>query len=107
MNIDGHLLVLVASHIGINNNFELGKYSRLGQERNGCACGAAVAALQYCDNTANQLPTHESLGANPYDYQMSYLISEIAKRKHLINDHTNQNDRQAELAKQTYSIAQV
>jgi hypothetical protein len=85
---------------------QLGMYSRLGQDKAGSACGAAVGALNYCCNPKNVLPTDEDLGANPHDYQMRFLIHEIAKVKDEINRHTDSNQRQAALALQTYRIAE-
>ena len=85
----------------------MGKFTRLGQQRDGTACGAACGALSFCSDCNNTLPTNESLGANPADYQMQYLISKIAEVKDTILSKEDENARQAELAKQTYLIAQV
>ena len=100
------MFILIGSHIGISNSCKLGEFSRLGQIKDGAACGAAVGALAYCCDPTKKIPNFESLGANPHDYQMQYLISELSKRKSLITCHTDMNLKQAELAKQTYLIAQ-
>ena len=106
--LDGNLFILIGSHIGISNTGKLGQFSRLGQDRDGTACGAAVGALNYCCSCENaQMPTFESLGENPHDYQMQYLISKVNEKKSIINDQKDENARQAELAKQCYYIAQV
>jgi len=78
----------------------------LGQGNAGSACGAAVGALKYCCDCSNVVPTNEDLGAHPHDYQMLFLIHEIAKVKDTINKHTDENVRQATLALETYKIAQ-
>ena len=104
--LDGNLFILIGSHVGISNSGRLGEFSRLGQVKDGAACGAAVGALAHCCDPTKTVPDFESLGAHPHDYQMQYLISELAKRKELITCHKDHNKKQAELAKQTYLIAQ-
>lgn len=103
---DGNLFILIGSHIGISESFQLGKFSRLGQDRDGTACGAAVGALNYCCDKNNKTPSAEDLGANPDDYQMKFLISELMDKVDVINAAGDENARQAELAKQTYEVAQ-
>lgn len=102
----GNLFILIAPHIGISNSMQLGKYSRKGQERDGAACGAAVGALCHCQ--AHEIPPDaEFLGSHPADYQMQFLISEIAKRQECINCLATENEKQAELTRQVYDIAIV
>lgn len=105
--IGGNLFILIGSHIGISNSFQLGKFSRMGQTCDGTACGAAVHAYDYCNNCANPRPTAEDLGNSPDDYQMKYIISQLYEKIERINGMPDENARQAELAKQTYEIAQV
>jgi len=79
----------------------------MGQSCDGTACGAAVGALNYCCNSANPRPSAEDLGNAPDDYQMKYIISQLYDKIDGINAMPDENGRQAELAKQTYEIAQV
>jgi hypothetical protein len=103
----GNLCILVSSHIGISDSHKLGYFSRAGQQTDGSACGAAIGAWKHCCNPSAALPTAESLGSDPSDYQMQFIISEIAKRIDVINAHEDENNRNAELAKQMYHIAKV
>ena len=84
---DGNLFILIGSHIGISESFNLGKFSRMGQERDGTACGAAVGALNFCCDANNKMPSMEELGECPEDYQMKYLISQLAQRWKLSTLH--------------------
>lgn len=97
---------MIGSHIGISESAHLGKFSRFGKTVDGSACGAAVGALNHCCGD-NAIPDAESLGANPQDYQMQYLIAEISKRKDKINEETDENARQAALSINTYEIAKT
>ena len=100
----GNLFVLQAPHIGISASGELGKYSRDGQHVDGSACGAAVSAFKQCCSDI-AIPSAEDLGKDGSDYQMQYIISEIAKRKESITAKEGDSDaQQAELAMQTYAI---
>lgn len=101
----GNLFILIGSHIGVSDSLQLGKFSRLGQEGDGAACGASVGGLKFCCEKSNKVPDAQDLGSDPDNYQMQYLISEIDKRKDIINAHKDENARQAELAKQTFDIA--
>jgi hypothetical protein len=100
---DGHCFVLMAPHIGISETLKLGKYSRDGQIAEGSACGAAVGALGHCCS-GKEMPC---LGESFDDYQMSYIITEINKRKESILSKTDENERQAELANQTWAIGKT
>ena len=106
MNSGGNLFILFAPHIGICRGCHLGRYSRDGQTHEGTACGAAVAAFQHC-RSGGFIPDAPYLGANPYDYQMQYFISEISKRVQYFNDSKSDNENQAELARQMYNIVKV
>lgn len=79
----------------------------MGQSCDGTACGAAVGALNYCCDAAKPRPSAEDLGNAPDDYQMKFLISQLYDKIDIINSMPDENARQAELAKQTYEIAQV
>lgn len=102
--LGGNLFILFASHIGLSETYKFGQYSRRGQSNEGSACGAAVGALKHCV-ACKPIPTHQSLGANPYDYQMCYLISEVSKKLDTIKTKETENAKQAELAKQMFEIA--
>ena len=43
------------------------------------ACGAACAALSHC-LAGKHIPTCSELGADPFDYQQQYIVSELSKR---------------------------
>jgi hypothetical protein len=60
----------MTAHIGVSEKFKLGQYSRIGQSIDGAACGAACAALKYCIDCNNTIPTPRSIGQDPSDYQM-------------------------------------
>ncbi|KAL7533257.1 hypothetical protein ACHAWF_004428 [Thalassiosira exigua] len=96
----GHCFVLQAPHIGISDNLELGKYSREGQSSAGSACGAAVGAMCHCA-AGSPMP---DLAANTGDYQMNFLIHEIGRRMGALQGITDDNAKQAELARQTSDI---
>jgi hypothetical protein len=99
---DGHCFVLMAPHIGLDNESNLGKYTRDGQL--GCsaaACGAAGGALNHC---CSGLPLPD-MAACPEDYQMSFLMHEIAKRMDVILASKDENTKQAQLARQTHEIS--
>ena len=87
-------------HIGISDDLTLGKYSRDGQLKAGSACGAAVGAMCHCA-AGNPMP---DLSGSPNDYQMSFLIQEIGKRMGALQYITDENAKQAELARQTSDI---
>ena len=100
---DGHCFVLMAPHVGLTADAQVGKYSRLGQSGSaGTACGAAVAALCHCKTPGNEMP---SLLENPNDYQMTYIIHQINQRKAKILQRKTEPEQQAELAKQMWCIA--
>jgi hypothetical protein len=104
----GHAFVFHASHIGISNCLKLGQYTREGQKEDNTACGAAVGALCHC--TANKpIP---NLADSPYDYQQTYLISEIDKCMGAIEESylasgEDENAKQAALARQTHRIGKA
>ena len=96
----GHCFILQAPHIGMSDDLVLGKYSREGQSAAGSACGAAVGAMCHCA-AGNPMP---DLASSPDDYQMNYLIHEIGKRMGSLAHITDENTKQAELARQTSNI---
>jgi hypothetical protein len=105
--LGGKLFILFAPHVGLSDTMQFGHYSRKGQHRDdSTACGAAVGAMRHC-LACKPIPTYESLGANPFDYQMSLLISEVSKRIDLIKDKGTENERNVALAIQMYDIAKV
>jgi hypothetical protein len=74
---NGHAFVLMAPHIGLSLNNELGKFSRYGQTHAGTACGAAVGAYTHVC-AGHPIPDPVT---NVDDRQMAYIIAEIAKRR--------------------------
>lgn len=100
---NGHAFVLMAPHIGLSLDNELGKFSRFRQTNSGAACGAAVGAYAHCcagKAVPNQVESFE-------DSQMAYIIAEIHKRMETIQGagDGDDNSQQAMLARQTYEIA--
>ena len=63
-----------------------------------------MGALNHC-LACKPIPDREHLGDKPFDYQMSYIISEISKRLNKITDKEDDNERQAELVKQMFEIS--
>jgi len=100
----GNLFILMAPHIGISDSHQLGMYSRVGQERDGTACGAAVGALKAACSLDSPL-TLESLGGCFEDYQMNFIISEVQKRKDEICKEPEGNPRQAALIHAVYDVS--
>lgn len=96
----GHCFVLMAPHIGITDDMQLGLYSRYGQTCAGTACGAAIGAYRHCCS-GNPIP---DLASCDDDFQMCYIINEISKVTDIINEKPTKNERQAELAMQTWKI---
>jgi len=103
---DGHLFILFAPHVGISESLHIGKFTRAGQVYEGHACGAAIGALNYCIE-GKPVPDNASLGANPHDYQMSWIISQIAQVVDEIVALDTENERQAELTRQMYKISKA
>lgn len=101
---DGHLFILFAPHVGISDSLNLGKYTRTGQICEGNACGAAIGALNYC-LSCNHIPDARALGENPLDYQMQFIISQLAPHAAEINSYDDENEKQAALVKQMYLIS--
>eukprot|EP00977_Amphora_coffeiformis_P024628 scaffold16502_cov177-Amphora_coffeaeformis.AAC.1 len=99
---NGHAFVLMAPHIGLSLDNELGKFSRHGQTQAGSACGAAVGAFAHCC-AGKEIP---SLEDNFDDHEMAYIIREVGKCVERIQDAgDDSNSQQAMLAKQTHDIA--
>eukprot|EP00977_Amphora_coffeiformis_P005365 scaffold1143_cov177-Amphora_coffeaeformis.AAC.21 len=86
---NGHCAVLLAPHIGIDNQGKLGAYSRDGQSHSGSCCGAAVGAYVYC--RAGKAPP--SLAVDPELYQFNYIINQV-------HDHMDDIVGETECAKQ-------
>jgi hypothetical protein len=82
---------------------ELGKYSRLGQNKDGTACGAACGFLTAIENgyDPERVPFHY----NCYDYQMQYITSELHKRREKIMTCENENSKQTALVHQVYELS--
>ena len=45
----GHMLIVCASHVGIDSHGNVGKLNRVGMEKDSSACGAAIAAYKFCE----------------------------------------------------------
>lgn len=102
---DGHLFIMFSPHVGISESLQLGKFTRSGQIYEGHACGAAIGALNYCIE-GKPIPDNAKLGASPLDYQMSYIITQVAKVVDEIVALETENERQAELTRQMFKICQ-
>ena len=103
---DGHLFILFAPHVGISESLQVGKYTRAGQTYEGHACGAAIGALNHC-MACKPVPDASTLGANPLDYQMNFIISEVAKHVDSIACEDNCNDMMAALTQRMYIISRA
>lgn len=111
---NGHGFVLLAPHIGIDDQNELGKYTSTtnnttsgGNESEPC-CHACVTALDYCLDGANPIP---DLTTHFEDYQMNYIIQQIDRRKDLIlmgsEEEREVNTIQADVVKMVHQIAKT
>ena len=100
---NGHCLILMAPHIGLDSALDLGKYDREGQSTSGAACGAAIGALCHCQ--ANK-PMPDLMGEED-DYQMSYIIHKVNQAKDAILKGENANSQQALLAAHMHEVAKT
>jgi hypothetical protein len=48
----GHMLIVCASHVGIDKNGVVGKLNRVGMDNDSSACGAAIAAYKFCEKNS-------------------------------------------------------
>lgn len=109
---DGNLFIFFSAHTGISDEFEFGKYSRLGQTEATHCCGAACGALTFCTTNPDALrglgPTFSGTfpGSDPDDFQMDFIKFELSKKMHIINTHTEENARQVETSRQISYIIQ-
>jgi hypothetical protein len=102
---DGHALILQMPHIGMSDALKFGQYTRVGQTKDGAACGAAVGALCHC-RAGKDIP---NLADATNDFQMNYIIQQIEKcmpsiEQAYLDSGEDENARQAMLAKQTYNV---
>lgn len=99
---NGHLFILMAPHIGLSESNKLGKYTRLGQDHDGSACGAVVGALNHCCS-GKPLP---NILDSAEDAQMAYIIHQIKKhqKKIVAKKKESKNAMQAMAAKVTHDI---
>jgi len=102
---DGNLFVLFAPHIGLSSSNQFGKYSRDFQAGDGAACGACVGGFNHCV-AGGTIPDASSMFADPFDYQMQYIISEIAKVKDKVLEkkQVSESAMQAELVREMFQI---
>ena len=96
--VDGHILVLIGPHVGIDKDGNVGKVTRKGQHGSSSACGAAIgalAALEADRSAANFKNGYE-------DHQMDAI-------KHFLEPHVDElqetDNKQAALAYKMYDIA--
>ena len=45
----GHMLIVCASHVGIDGAGNVGRVNRIGMDSDSSACGAAIAAYKFCE----------------------------------------------------------
>lgn len=99
---DGHLFILYAPHVGISPEGEFGLYARHGQVRDqhGFACGAAIGAYNHVCH-GGEIMDFTHLGQNPYDYQMNFIISKLAK---CVKDINSADNKMVEISRQMYQL---
>lgn len=102
----GGCFVLMAPHVGLDDEGNLGRYSRIGQAGGpGAACGAAVGAWNFCSSCSgdNDMP---DLATSFDDYQMAFLKNKIYERRDpiLAAGPPGSNEQQSELVHQTHKI---
>ena len=89
---NGNLFVLMAPHVGVSQSAKIGYYSRVGQDIDSTACGAAVGAFNLCSNKLKaDLPDFNNLELSA-DHQMDFIISEINKKIEKILEKKNPNE---------------
>ena len=49
----GHMLIVCASHVGIDAQGNVGKLNRVGMNLESTACGAAIAAYKFCEKNSD------------------------------------------------------
>ena len=92
---NGHAAILLAPHIGMNEQGQLGCYVRKGQSHAGACCGAAVGAWQHC-HAAKPVP---DLAVEPESYQFNFIINQVAQHMPEITQAgTTESAQQAALA---------
>ena len=76
------MLIVCASHVGIDAHGNVGKLNRVGMDSDSSACGAAIAAYKFCEkNSDPKLLAKISDGdtgvypsfSDPLDSQQSYI----------------------------------
>lgn len=90
----GHCAILLAPHIGMDDQGRLGLYSRHGQSHSGSCCGAAVGAYAHC-RAGKEVP---DLAVNPEFYQFNYIINQVHRGMESIQGET-EDAKQASLAR--------
>lgn len=97
---NGHCSILLAPHIGIDNDGKFGAYHREGQSHSGSCCGAAGGAYLHC-RAGKPIP---DLAVNPEFYQFNYIINQVNNNMcHIIGE--TENAKQASLARCMHSVA--
>merc|ERR1712048_1123319 len=72
---NGHVLVVFGPHIAISEAGELGKFLRPGQRQHSTACGAVLAAYDYCCNCG----TDGNVGAyDEMDMEQAWLKGKLS-----------------------------
>ena len=96
---EGHCAVLMAPHIGIDENGAFGAYSRFGQDHSGSCCGAAVGAYVHC-RSGKPAP---DLSLDAELYQFNYIINQVHKNMNKIVGKS-ECARQANLARFMHEV---
>lgn len=96
---DGHCAILMAPHIGIDDDGKFGAYHREGQSHSGSCCGAAVGAYVHC-RSGKAIP---DLAVDPEFYQFNYIINQVHRRMDDIVGET-ECAKQASLARFMHEI---
>ncbi len=77
------MLIVCASHVGIDAQGNIGQLTRVGMDADSSACGAAIAAYKFCEKNSNPKLLAKicdgDRGAypgfsDPLDGQQSYII---------------------------------
>eukprot|EP00566_Odontella_aurita_P013416 CAMPEP_0113563608 /NCGR_PEP_ID=MMETSP0015_2-20120614/21162_1 /TAXON_ID=2838 /ORGANISM="Odontella" /LENGTH=449 /DNA_ID=CAMNT_0000465605 /DNA_START=176 /DNA_END=1525 /DNA_ORIENTATION=- /assembly_acc=CAM_ASM_000160 len=98
---DGHCAILMAPHIGIDEDGRFGAYTRDGQTHSGSCCGAAVGAYVHC-RSGKPIP---DLSVDPEFYQFNYIINQVHRRMDEIVGET-ECAKQASLARFMHRIGE-
>jgi len=83
----GHMVIIAASHVGVDEHGVIGKIHRKGMKEESSACGAAIAAFNYCKSHPELVagvaagdPVAYPGFNDPLDQQQNYIQKYVASK---------------------------